>query len=359
MNFSVSSIAGRGTVVMAAAISMLCTLTACGAHDAPTTPAPSVAPSAVLNTVRVNPQAAVIAAGGTQQLTLTAAALDSTVVTAFDTTIYTSNDSTRVKVSPTGLITAATGSKATTGGTPVKVIASVTVGGVTRADTCYVAVVATQGTNPTFSIYDSTAATHRLPVSGSKTIVPTVTYMVGSTPTSLVGAGVPMKIAISPTTSALLTSPTALYVLTPLGTLHITATTTVFGVPLTDTITYTLGDPSAINIFMSVSGLIYFQSSSGTVSGAFSNATTLYLQVGGTVNFQNNLFNTPYIFNVEFTASNGGVAPDSVSALIASFTGHRAQVVTFPVAGTYTWKWTGDASTILAPDKQGGTLIVR
>lgn len=354
MTVSLSSVGRAGALALAVV------LAACGGHDAPTTPAPRAAPSDLLNLVRVSPQAAVIAAGGTQQLTLTAIALDSTPVTSFDTTVYTSSDSTRVKVSATGLITAATGSKAVTGSSPVRVIASVTRGQVTRADTCYVAVVETQGTNPTFSIFDPTAATKKLPISGTKTISPTVTYLAGMTPTSLSGSSVPIKLSITPTTSVLPTSTNGFYVFSPSGTIHVTATTSVFGVPLTDTITYSLGDQTSITIFISNSGLIYYQSSSGNPAGAYNDSTTLYLQAGGSVTFQNNFIFQPYSFNIEFTAPEGVTPPDSIAGLsFLTFSSPRNQTRTFATPGRYTWKWTGDATRLLLPGKAGGILIVR
>jgi hypothetical protein len=350
MTSSVSSIASWGTLALVALAA------ACGS-DAPTTPAPQVSPSIVLNSMTVSPQATVIAAGGSQQLTLSGATLDGTPITTFDTVTYSSSDSTRVKVSPTGLIMAESGPRAVTSGA-IRVLASVIRDGVTRTDTSYVSVVAQGGTAPTFSIADPAAATIKVPVNSYKTIYPIVTYNTGTEIDTLPSSAVPIKIYVTPRTSAMVTGINQFYPFTPMGTLTVHASTTIFGTALTDSITYNLGDPTSLFIFVTNSGLQYYQSSTGNISGQYTKGTVLYLQTGGVVNFQNNLFSTPYLFTVTFTEKNGGVVPDSVVGLGGGFATFRA-TVTFPNPGEYTYTWGGDAVGIMTADQRSSTIIVR
>jgi hypothetical protein len=349
MKFSIVSIAACGALAGA--------LSGCGS-DAPTTPDARVSPSLVLNSVTVSPQTAILGPGGTQQLSVSAAALDSSAITAYDTVFYTSTDTTHAKVSATGLITAVTGSKAPTGSTPVRIIASLVKDHVTRIDTCSVTVVPTTGSNPIFTIADLTAATVKLVSGTPKAVAAKLTYTTPTGTATITGAAVPIKMRITPTTSASVTSTTSFTPFTSQGTVFITATTTAFGVTLTDTITYLLGDPTSLTITFQNTGLIFYQAATAAPANAYNTSTTLYLRAGGSILFSNNMLNAPYVLNVGFTASNGGVAPDSALNLNGTLPTNR-KTVAFPVAGTYVYTWGGDAANLTTADKRSSTIIVR
>lgn len=318
--------------------------------DAPTTPASRANPSTVLSQVVLEPQAAVMAEGATLQLQIHAIALDQTSIASYDTVTFVSTDSTRVKVSNSGLITAATGPTAETE-FPVAVVASVQKNGVTQTDTAYIAVVATAGTSPTFSIRASDD-TVPVAIGDTKTVYPTVTYMVGGMTVTMDPFTVPFKIRLNPADAGSLQGPTSFMANHATGSATVYGTTSIFGATLTDSTTYRFGDPSNLFLFVEQNSLIFFQGS-GTV-GADTSAV-FYLRTGGTVTFQNNLFQGDYVVGVSFTASNGGVAPPPQSGL----GGFGRATLTFNVPGTYVYRWTGDAATVLPPNQLGSTIVVR
>jgi len=324
---------------------------ACGS-DAPSAPE-AADPSAVLGSVTVTPQAIVMAAGKTAQLTASAASLSGVTIDALDTVTYTSGDSGRVKVSPTGLLTAATGTAAVTSG-PVSIIVSARKNGVTKTTTAYVAVVAAEGTNPQFSIRtpNDTAV---LGVGAFPSVAGTLSYTVGGSVVTLPSSRIPFVIRVTPSTYGVLSGTKAFQVTRAIDTIHVSTSVSVFGTLLSDSTQYPLGDASAVYIVVQASGLIYKQ---GDGSAAFNTSTTFYVRKGGSVTFQNNLFGSPYVFGVSFESSNGGVPIPPITGLNPDFGTFNAQVV-FDTPGTYKYTWTGDATKLLPANQIGSTIVVR
>jgi hypothetical protein len=84
----------------------------------------------------------------------------------------------------------------------------------------------------------------------------------------------------------------------------------------------------------------------------------LYLQVGGTVTFQNNPPFNPRLYTVTFTEENGGAVPDPIVDLGGGFATFR-KTVTFSNSGKYTYTWGGDATPLLTPEQRSSTIVVR
>jgi hypothetical protein len=231
--------------------------------------------------------------------------------------------------------------------------------GVTRADTAYVAVVATRGTAPTFSLADANAATPKSP--GSYVGVSTsIAYTVDGTPTTLSGNSVPVSISIAPTAAAQLYNNRMFITGANTGTLTVSANVNVFGIPLTDTVRYTLTDSQTLYVSFLSGGTTYYQGS-GT-SGRYSiSGTTLYIATGGGISFYNEVYNNgnpPPPVSVKFALVSGVGPPPAPTIELASY--YASTRVIFPNPGTYTYLWTGAADTLIAdPDKRGGTIVVR
>lgn len=343
-----SSIVSWALMVTSAAV-----LAACS--DTPAAPEPGDK-ATVLNSVTVAPQTIVMAAGATLQLGMTASSLTGAAVSDFDAVTFVSNDSSRVKVSDTGLITAATGPDAVTDG-PVTVIATAYKDGVTRSDTAYVAVVATAGTSPQFSIHTPYDTITKLAVGGTQFVNASLQYTVNGGTVDMPAEAIPVKIRVSPATYGYTVGANTFSITGSMDTIRVYASLNVFGTTLTDSTKYPLGDPTSLYIFMNSSGLSYFQGTGYTLASAFTTATTVYLQQGGFVEFGSSLYNSPYVFGVSFTAAGNVVAPDPVSGINAdSFTRFD---ITFSDTGTFTYTWTGDASKLLPANQLSSKIVVR
>jgi hypothetical protein len=324
---------------------------ACGS-DAPTTPH-AADPSVVLGSVTVAPQAIVMAAGKTAQLTASATSLSGIAIDALDTVMYSSSDSGRVRVSPTGLLTAATGAAAVTSG-PVSIIVSARKNGVTKTTTAYVAVVATEGTNPQFTIRTPND-TAILGVGTFQSVVGTLSYTVNGSTVNVPSSGIPFVIQVTPSAYGVVQGTKSFQVLRAVDTIRVSTSVSVFGTMLSDSTKYPLGDASAVYITIQASGLIYKQ---GDGSAPFDTSTTFYVRKGGSVWFQNNLFGSAYVFGVSFESSNGGVPIAPITGLSGDFSAFRHEVV-LNTSGTYKYTWTGDATKLLPPNQIGSTIVVR
>lgn len=331
---AIANMFANSIATMLAVAATTIALAACS--ETPTTVSANVDPSTVLGQLQLSPQAAVIAEGGTQQFTVTATAINGTSTTEYGDLQFVSGDSGKVTVSPTGLVTARTGDRALTD-VPVPVVVLSHKGGLTRADTAYVAVVATAGTAPTFSLADPSAAI-KVSVNNIKSVTPAVTYFDGTTTVSMDGLAIPVKIHVAPSTLALYASPTSFQAIAASGQVTVTATTTIFGTPLTDSVTYTLGDPTSAVIRLYKSGLQYLQGNGSPYSG-FPPSTTFYLQVGGELDLANWASIGTHTVGVTCTATDGGVAPPPVTGI---FSDYGSGFMIFTTAGKYSCDWTSD-----------------
>lgn len=325
------------TSVMAS-VSLAATLAAGACSDSPDAPSVRVPVSSAIASVQLSPRALIMAPGTTQQLSLTAVALDSTPLTTFDTVRYISTDSLRVNVSSTGLITAPAGLTATT--SPVRVIASAVRDGVTRVDTAYVMVVATNGTNPTFTLADPTAATIKVPLNSTRTAAPIVTYFDGTSTVTMKGSAVPIRIQVTPTTLAATSSATQFYTYASSGAVTISATLTVFGTPLSSTYTYNLGNPLSGFVRLYQAGLKVLQGVS-TLPAGYQTSTVFTIQPGGSMSYENWVDFGNHTVGVTCTADDGGSAPDPVTGMVSE-TGSGSMA--FPRIGHYTCNWTSDGA---------------
>jgi hypothetical protein len=293
-----------------------------------------------------------MAAGKTAQLTASTLSLSGTAIDALDSVTYTSSDSSRVRVSATGLLTAATGPDAVTSG-PVTVTVTARKNGVTRTTTAYVAVVETEGTNPRFTIR-TPSDTAVLSVASYKYVDASVSYTVGGSEVDVPSFNIPLVIRVTPSNYGTLQSPNSFQVTHASDTIHVYATVNVFGTTLSDSTQYPLGDASVLYLSVSGSGLKYSQ---GDGTAPFNTSTVVYLRVGGTVWFQNSMWGSSYTIGVSFEPSNGGAAIPPVTGL--SMDAVNYAVVTFDTPGTYKYTWTGDATTLLPANQIGSTIVVR
>ena len=317
-----------------AGVAALAALSACS--DTPSAPPIQVNPATVLGRVQVSPQAALLAAGGTQQLSVTAFGLDGSALASYGTVRYSSIDSSKVAVSATGLMTARTGLRAITDA-PVGVVATVVKDGITQADTAWVAVVATAGTGATFSLADPSSAT-KVAVNDFKSVNPTITYFDGTSTVTMSGSAVPVKIRVTPSTLAKPYSASSFQAVAAAGQVTVYATTSIFGTAITDSVTYTLGDPAYGFIRLYRSGLKLLQGYA-TGPAAFGPTTTFYVQVGGYMDLQVWADLGSGTAGVTCTATEGGVAPPPVTGLVSNY---GEDYMTFTTAGLYSCDWTND-----------------
>jgi hypothetical protein len=304
--------------------------------ETPTTPPVRADGSAVIGQVQIQPEAVVLAEGGTQQLSVAVTSLDGTPITAYDAVQYTALDSSKVTVSATGLATARTGLRAITDA-PIGVMATVTKDGITRTDTAYFAVVATAGSAPTFSMADVSAG-DKVPVATTKSVTPTIIYFNGTSLDTLDGSAVPVKIHIHQPTLARRASPSSFSPIAAQGTITVSATTVVFGTPLTDSVTYTLGDPLSAFVRLYQAGFKLLQGYATSPAG-FAPSTVFYLQAGGELDLQNWAKTGTHTVGLTCTATDGGVAPPPVTGMAASY-GSGFMIFTTP--GRYSCDWTSD-----------------
>jgi len=342
MQTSIASWALLASTVLAAA---------CGS-DTPTTPGAGDT-AAILGSAGVAPQAIVMAAGKTLQLTVAATSLAGTALSDLDGVTFTSSDSTKVKVSASGLLTAQTGPNALTQG-PIAVTVAVTRHGVTKTAMASVVVTETEGTNPVFTVGTPNDPLQKRPVKSTFSVPLSLTYTTPDGPVTLPSYNIPGVLTLAPAGYGSIVYGTAISPLRSSDTLRVSASINVFGTTLTGSTKYPLGDPSSLSLGLSASGLVFKQ---GDGSVAFTDSTTLYLGAGGTVTFSNSLYNTNYVAGVTFTPSNGGAAVAPITGLTS--TTYSGISRTFPVPGTYVYTWTGDAATLLPANQQSSRIIVR
>jgi hypothetical protein len=324
------------TSVIAIMLAMTTTIGLTACSETPSISSTDFDPSTIVGGLHLSPEAAVIAAGGTQQLTVTATALNGTPITEYGDLQFVSGDSGKVTVSQTGLVTARTGSRALTD-VPVPVVVISHKDGVTRADTAYVAVVPTVGSATTFSLADPSSAI-KVSVNDIKSVTPAVTYFNGTTTVAMDGLTIPIKIHVAPTTLAQYASPKSFLAIAASGQVTVSATTTIFGTPYTDSVTYTLGDPRSVVIRLYKSGLQYLQGNGSPYAG-FPPTTTFYLQVGGELDVVNWASFGPHTVGATCTATDGGIAPPPVTGIPSDYGGGS---MTFTTAGRYSCDWTSD-----------------
>ena len=154
------------------AVVAACSLTGC-VGDQSTAPTPR-APSVALGTVAISPANAIMAVGGTLQLSVTGQSLTGEPIAAFDSVQYllqSAVDTLRVTLSPTGLVTAVAPSGQ---GRPVLINVIPFKDGIVKGDQSVIQVTATAVTGATLSIQPVAPDSAKLQQGARKTIVPVI-----------------------------------------------------------------------------------------------------------------------------------------------------------------------------------------
>jgi hypothetical protein len=169
-----------------------------------------------------------------------------------------------------------------------------------------------------------------------KSVTPSITYFDGTSTVTLDGSAVPVKIHISQPTLARRASESSFKPIASEGTVTISATTVVFGMPLTDSVTYTLGNPISLSVYLDHLRFGTWQQSSG---GPITASTVVYLQPGGQLTLINFSVIGTHTVGLTCTATDGGVAPPPVTGMGSSYS---MGFMTFAVPGRYACDWTSD-----------------
>lgn len=265
--------------------------------------------------------AATLSPGTTVQLTTTAYTYAGEPVEGLPAATFRSTDSTKVTVSPTGLVT---GVAATTSN--VNVISSLTVAGVTHADTTIVAVTPVAHTLKTFSIHPASQIT-TIPLNGNTGVTVTATDSGNQTLTGL---------AVKLVSSAPLVADFYygyLYAYAK-GQTTVIASTTSFGVTKADTVTYTVTNPMQANVYCYEHAYLPYE------PAFYVTSNPIIIGAGGTVtwaNYGNMVTGITFDDSTHVTGGN-----------IASIPLYTSASRTFPTTGTYVFKDVlGDSATIV------------
>jgi len=319
--------------------------------------APALRPAqGTLGTVRVSPVNAIIAVGDTLSLTLTGRTLSGASVTHFDSVEYVlenSADSLRIRISPTGVVTAVNPSS------PNNSILVQVMGfhdGVVRADQAVIQVTAATVPGATLSIHPVGADSTRLAIGSNKRITPVIKNL--ATGQSVPGPQIrfeyglgdstvmqcynPIFVSTATVTGGQLWSSACGAAFGSLNTIHanevgsawVIASVLAYGVPLRDSVQYTL-----TNGFR---GAVAIEPTSLSTTGGVSINPTI--APGGTITFINNfssgfgatvqwIFENPAAATVANPASTLGDSVGNVTAL----NGRELATRRFLTPGVYAW----------------------
>jgi hypothetical protein len=283
-----------------------------------------------INTVywslRTSTEAATMLVGTTLQLTSTPLSAVQQPLSGLPATTYTTSDSEKVSVSPTGLLTAVR----VTGATPITIIAKMTVDGITNADTIPVLVVSTAHTFASLSIQPTPGDSAK---AGLSTTKPLDVVALDSAGLPLVSPNIIIKFRSLNTAVATVSSSGVISAVTK-GQTTIIASTTSYGVTKSDTLQFTIGNPAAaqITLFGNSFPTIPPVNPAVTVVGVYATVTFAksvgYSAVATTDITFDSL--TDNIVNV----SGGGTGPNIVGLANAPVNAQRK----FMAPGTYTFK---------------------
>jgi hypothetical protein len=271
--------------------------------------------------------AATVALGGTQQLTATPVYPSGGAIAGLAAPSFRSADSSKVKVTTGGLVTGV----ALTPGTAI--IASLTVNGVTNVDTTLVAVTATSAVVTDFVLDGS--APYTVTSGSSKFIMPSVRDNHG---VPLFGLAV--KYRSLDTITAAIQPQTGAAVLSGMlaGKVLVIATTTSYGVTVTDTIEYRVVNPTSITINCVGSATPFPGAPTYFPTGPY------LIQTGGSINFSNA---SGAAQSITFTTGLANVPGGNIASLSPGPPVTR----TFPTAGSYRFVDAyGNAGLVVAQD---------
>jgi hypothetical protein len=261
--------------------------------------------------LRTDVHAVTLAVNGTQALSATPLNSLQEPIAGTPAATFTSADTTRVTVTPDGVISA----KATTI-TPVRIFASLPYSGTTRTDTVYVTVTPTAVTPDQFVLapIDST----NLGLKSSTLVTGVVLTASGDTIEDVpvhYSSGNPQRATVNPSTGSIMgVSP---------GVVTIYASTTVYGTTYTDSIQY--------RITYQTSSYFYWY------SGRWYPGPTVVIEPGSVLEFDN--YSDEQIDIIFSDPGNvGAEEPGGPSGNIMAFASRgTTQTRRFPVPGTYTF----------------------
>jgi hypothetical protein len=332
-----------------------------------------------LSSIAASTQNVVMAVGDSVTLSVAGVTVGGTPITTFDSVRYVLNsivDTLRLRVSPTGVVTAL----ASSGTSPVLLNVFAYKDNLGAGDQVIIQVTPTSFTGATLSIQPSASDSARVALGNGKTITPVIKNQ--TTGTSVAGPRIRLwtspedakklgcyrlsfptvsaKFAITSAQMQLNACATT-YGLNQIigaatGTAWVHANVLVYGVPLRDSVLYTV--TYANHIYVGV------QNNNLAITCQYCNA---FITPGGIITFQNN-FRAGLGISVTYTFDNPAAA---TAATPASVTGGSSGNVTtlssgqssdrvFPTPGTYVWTETVSGAT--PPFTNGtyqGTVVVQ
>lgn len=337
----------------------------CGASDGAVATEPQSV-TTLPSTMVVTPQALVMAIGDSTQLSVAGLAIDGvTPVTRFDTVAYTYatlSDSTKLRVAPTGMLTALA---VTT--SPITVNVKVTIHGVSLTSQVYVTVTATVIPGLMLSIQPPVLPAPRVAVGGSLTISVQLKNSAGTSvpnPALWLTTTAPINL-VTVTRSA---TGGRFAPRNRSGSAWFYGTVNVYGTTLMDSVQYSFED--ALNQNISITSL----SPQSNILGYSIDAAgaTQYLVVGGLANFTYSSSLNPADttkFTVTFDNTAGLTSTSTANFMNGTITklgqtnavaGMNSYIpVQFNTPGTYHWTITGSGP--VATFRNGlntGTIIV-
>jgi len=276
--------------------------------------------------LRTSAEAVTMTTGSTLQLTVAPLNGNQGTLANLPAATFTTSDSQKVKVSATGLLTAVQ----VTGATPVTVIAKLTVGGITNADTTQVLVVSTARTFKSLSIQPAVGDSAKVALASSKLLN---VVALDSNDAPLVSPNIIIKYrSLNPLVATV--SATGSVSGVTKGKVKIVASTTSYGVAKSDTILYTVGNAATAQVFL-------FGNSFTGVSPV--NPATTIVGVFATVTFTKSVaYSAVVTTDITFDSltsnivniSGGGTGANIVGLANAPVNAQRK----FMVPGTYTFK---------------------
>lgn len=285
-------------------------------------------------TAVINPGGSTIVVGGTEQLSVVGLTLDGKVIPTLDSVKYKSLDLTTLTVDANGLVTAlrATTTNASSGAVPVQIQATVYAGGVTRTASAYISVTATRLPVASLDIHSGVTS---IPLGTTNFIKPVFKDSSGN---DLSDAGI-YATRVFPAGAAVANVVIWNGLVQPygLGQYWLYATTTAYGITLSDSVLLTFGNRTAltvyfINDFTTSQPIIYMN--------GFTAHTQFYLGAGAVVTFTNQFSYPVAVTFDDSTHVTGGN--------IASLAAFASVTRTFPTTGHFSWTETGSPKPLSA-----------